>query len=286
MPHGLRVILMTGLLCVLILLNGQTNANALQLFDIKTQRPVSIETVAPTLAATQIVSVGERHGSRRDHDALQNILSAVLPHKKQLALGLEMFQHESQSELDAYLDGELDDAGLAAVFERDWGQGFSTVLPLLHFCRDNGIPLLGLNIPRDITRKVAARGFSSLDEDELSELPPITCTINPSYEDFLRSMLGDHHHETRSFTFFCEAQRVWDATFAVNALNYLAENPESTVFILCGSVHAWKPAVPSQIQQRAPETTQIIILPDIPPGAVMTTADGDYVLLDSPQGNP
>ncbi len=282
MPQGLRVALLSwAVFCFSTC--SVVHAGTLHLLDIAEQKDIAVNELAPRLASIGIVAMGERHGNRNDHQALQDILSAVLPHKKELALGLEMFQQSSQAELDAYIDGELDDSGLAEVFAHDWGDGFKSVLPLLQFCRDHGIPLIGLNIPREITHKIAARGFLALDEDELTELPPLTCNISPAYEDFLRSILGDHHHGSSSFTFFCEAQRVWDASFAANALNYLADNPESTVFVLCGSVHAWKPAMPSQIHERAPAVSQITILPDLPPGAKITTNDGDYVIIDEKQ---
>jgi hypothetical protein len=86
--------------------------------------------------------------------------------------------------------------------------------------------MVGLNVPRSITRKVAQNGFESLTPEEIGKLPPIVCRVDREYEEFLRRVLGSHGSES-GFRRFCEAQLVWDTAMAIYALEYLKSIPNA-----------------------------------------------------------
>jgi uncharacterized iron-regulated protein len=69
---------------------------------------------------------------------------------------------------------------------------------------------------------------------------------------------------------------------AIYALEYLDRNPASRMVILTGSVHAWKRAIPRQIETMRPDVTVSVILPalDGKEGkALLTAEDADYLVL-------
>jgi uncharacterized iron-regulated protein len=142
--------------------------------------------------------------------------------------------------------------------------------------------MIGLNVSRDITRQVARGGFQSLTETQRGQLANVTCSIDEEYMRYIRSVYGAHAHGQMNFTFFCEAQMVWDAAMAVHSLDYLKRNPEATVVILTGVGHAQKGAVPRQIRQRS-EMPVAVLLPEVPGSIEPSTVDvqdADYLLLD------
>jgi hypothetical protein len=51
--------------------------------------------------------------------------------------------------------------------------------------------------------------------------PNISCNVTSEYEAHIKSAYRDHAHGQFNFTYFCEAQLVWDTIMAINALNYL-----------------------------------------------------------------
>ena len=141
--------------------------------------------------------------------------------------------------------------------------------------------MVGLNVPRSITRKVAQNGFESLTPEEIGKLPPIVCRVDQEYEEFLRRVLGSHGSES-DFRRFCEAQLVWDTAMAIYALEYLKSHPERTVVVLCGMIHAWKKAAPEQATRENAEVEQAVVQPAVKgrwtPGSV-SKEDADYLIL-------
>jgi uncharacterized iron-regulated protein len=141
--------------------------------------------------------------------------------------------------------------------------------------------MIGLNVARDITRQVARDGFQSLSEEQRGQLSDVACSIDEEYMRYIRNVYGAHAHGQMNFTFFCEAQMVWDTAMAVHALGYLQSHPDATVVILTGVGHAQKGAVPRQIRLRS-QVPVSVLLPQIPGSIEPKTADlqdADFLLM-------
>ena len=96
------------------------------------------------------------------------------------------------------------------------------------------------------------------------------------------SRLGEHAHGKLNFTYFCEAQMVWDTAMAVYSLNYLEKNPNAVVVILTGVGHAQKGAVPRQIHIRS-KVPYAVILPEVSGGIdreTISANEADYLMLE------
>ena len=153
---------------------------------------------------------------------------------------------------------------------------------IFELARDRRIPMIGLNVPPEVTRQVARGGFQSLSEAQRGALSEVTCSVDEEYMRFIRRAFGAHANGHGNFTFFCEAQMIWDAAMAVHALDYLRAHPGTTVVILAGVGHAQKGAVPRQINLRAePPLPVVALLPEIPGRLDRRTADlqdADYLI--------
>jgi uncharacterized iron-regulated protein len=142
--------------------------------------------------------------------------------------------------------------------------------------------MIGLNVPRDITRKVSRDGFKSLSPEQKGQLAEVSCVVDQQYMNYIRQAFGGHGHGQLNFIYFCEAQMVWDTAFAVYSLNYLKDHPNAVVVLLTGVGHAQKGAVPRQIQMRS-EVPYTVILPQVSGGIdreTISSKEADYIMLD------
>ena len=145
-----------------------------------------------------------------------------------MAIGLEMFRRDSQADLDRWTAGELPPGEFEKVYARNWNYPWPAYSAIFEYARARHIPMLGLNVPPDITRQVARNGFQSLTETQRGALSDVTCSIDEEYMRYIREVFGAHAHGHGNFTFFCEAQMVWDTAMAVHALDYLRTHPDAT----------------------------------------------------------
>ena len=253
----------------------------LRLLDLAAGRDVSLAEAVPALAAADLVLVGESHGTRQHHDAQLAVIRALHEAGDPVCVGLEMFQRRDQAALDRWVSGGMDEEEMREVFFRNWGVEWPAYREVFLYCRDMKIPMAGLNVPREITRKVARQGFAALTPEEIGLLPPIACRVDPQYEAFLRNFTGSDGHQG-AFDRFCEAQLVWDAGMAAHALDFLNARPGLTMVVMTGSVHAWKPAMPDQLRRLAPQVRLVSMLPQASSrkdGEQPDTRDADYLML-------
>jgi uncharacterized iron-regulated protein len=277
----MRFVVLPLLLLSLFIPGAVLQAAEIAIWDVAGKAEISLEQAAEKFPTPGIVYVGEFHDNAAHHAGQLAVIQSLDKRKRPLAVGLEMFQHIEQSILDAWVAKALSEEEMRRAFARNWSQDWHLYRDIFLYCRDRRIPMVGLNVPRSITRKVAQNGFASLTPEEIGKLPPIVCRVDREYEDFLRRVLGSHGSES-GFRRFCEAQLVWDTAMAIYALEYLKSHPERTVVVLCGMIHAWKKAAPEQAARENADVEQAVIQPSVKgrwtPGSV-SEEDADYLIL-------
>ena len=201
---------------------------------------------------SRVFFVGEHHDNPHHHaNQLEVIREIHETAEKPLAIGLEMFATGYQKQLDMWVNGNLALDDFIKIYYENWDLAWVLYRDIFLYAREHQIPLIALNIPRVILRKVAQKGFASLEPGDMSHLPPgITCNVTPEYENFIQKVFGWHGKKNSSFNNFCEAQVLWDTIMAINVLKYSDLNPETKVVVLAGDGHSWKPGIPRQILLR------------------------------------
>jgi uncharacterized iron-regulated protein len=253
----------------------------LLLYDVARGEEERLSAVLQRLVEKRIILVGEHHTDETHHKAQLTIIRALHERGVPLAVGLEMFRADSQGLLDQWVRGEIGEEAFRRAYEENWGYPWPLYREIFEYARHKKIPLVGLNVPREVTQKVARRGFKSLSEREKGILPFVECKVDPDYMAFIRRAYGAHAHGKLDFSNFCEAQLVWDKAMAIHALRYLESNPDSKMLILAGTGHAWKKGIPEQLRQRS-SLPWAAILPFFSEGEdrrSMTDADADYLIL-------
>ena len=211
--------------------------------------------------------IGEHHNNPHHHENQLAVIREIHEKaEKPMAIGLEMFETGYQKQLDQWVTGSMDLDDFVRIYFENWDQPWFLYREIFLYAREHKIPLIALNIPQRVVRKVAQRGFKSLTMEDLAELPSgVTCDITPKYENFIQKVYGWHGRRNNSFANFCEAQVLWDTVMAVNILKFNARNPGTKLVVLAGEGHSWKPGIPYQVKSRKdlpitvflPETAQL-----------------------------
>jgi uncharacterized iron-regulated protein len=254
--------------------------DALQFYDLAAGQVVSENDFASRLTGHRFVLIGERHNKADHHQGQLAVLKLLAGRGVPMVIGMEMMRSDSQAFLDAWVAGTLAEAEFEAVYRDNWNFPWPLYRPIFLFARERRIPVIGLNVPRAITRQVAREGFDALSPDQRRGLPFVACRIDDAYMDYIRTAYGAHGHSRMTFDHFCEAQLVWDKTMAANALQYSRKSPDRTMVILAGTGHARKGGIPRQLAALGSRSYQVV-LPEVPAlldPTVSSVADADFLL--------
>lgn len=250
---------------------------------------LSREVVLSELATAAVIYLGETHDSPQDHEAQLDIIQSLYKQQPKLAIALEMFQRPYQPALDRYLRGEITDAQLQnqSQYDQRWGFPWKYYAPILRFAREKNLPLIALNTPTEVTRKVARQGLERLDPADQQWIPPLgeIDTQQPNYRQRLQEIYQESHHgsgSADSFEQFFQAQVLWDETMAAAIAEFLKTHPDFLVVVLVGQGHViYGDGIPSRVARRMsqlPQPFQQIILLLNPPdlGADASRPAADY----------
>lgn len=226
---------------------------------VSAQSNKSKSEILQDLTQVSIIFLGERHDNAMDHQEQLAILQALHRKNPKIAIAFEMFQRPYQFALDEYLAGTISEDQLQEKTEyRDrWGFDWNYYAPILRFAQRYRLPLIALNTPTEITRKVAVRGLSSLTPEEQRWIPPIAdiITDDPDYRRYLNQIYQQHQHgaqgNSQNFDRFVEAQVLWDETMAEAIAKFARTHPDYQILVLAGRGHIlYGYGIPRRVQRR------------------------------------
>lgn len=205
------------------------------------------------VAAARVVLVAESHDSADDHAVQLEILQGVSGNKP-TALGMEMFQRPFQPALDMFVAGAIDEAEMLEQTEWEERWGFATELyrPLWQHARDRGIPIVALNAPRELTKRIAKVGVEGLSDAERAELPELDLS-DERYRAWLKGVFKSHgaKMDDAALERFYQAQVTWDETMAEVAAAWSEAHPDATLVVAAGRGHIERDwGIPSRLRRR------------------------------------
>lgn len=249
---------------------------------------MGLEQLLPELSEKRVVFVGETH-DRYDHHLNQlAIVHNQYAHNRDLAIGIEFIQQPFQSVLDDYVAGRIEESEMlrqTEYFDR-WRYDFRLYRPIFSFARDNGIPLLALNIDRDITDQVKIDGMDSLSEAQRKQLPGEISREDVGYSERLKEIFELHPNATDAeFDRFMQIQLLWDESMAERAAVWLEANPQGNMVILAGSGHIiYGSGIPDRLKRRVEVSSSSVI--NLDQAAALEAELGDYVIMSAKQELP
>lgn len=241
--------------------SGAAQRPGFRLFDFNSRQTLTGAQVLQQLLKARVILVGEHHNVPAHHAAQLAILRYLHQAGRKVAVGLEMFRHDSQPQLDQWVDGRIAEDRFKLIYLNNWNYDWSLYRPIFLYARDQKIPMVGLNVPPNLTRQVAYHGFGSLTADQRGALEAITCDVTEAYRQFVQRAHDAHGHGGMNFERFCEAQLVWDSAMAIRAQEFLSNHPDYTMIILAGSGHARKMGIPAQLAKRS-DLSCLVVLPE------------------------
>ena len=269
----------------------KSGVNQVNVLDLKAIQPLG--SISSNLKTARVILVGESHTNYAHHlNQLAVIKSAYKNWGKNTSIGLEMVQADSQQQhqmvLDDYVAGKISEREMlrgVQWYDR-WKYDFRLYRPIFSFARQHKIPLIALNIPREITKRVSKVGIKGLNKAERSQLPKVLDKSNSAYVARIKQVFGMHAHggakaDGNEFNRFLEAQLAWDEGMAFNATKYLRNNPAKRMVILAGSGHLINgEGIPSRLDRQA-GTKSVVILSDVDENP--SAKQADYLLFSPKQ---
>lgn len=263
MSRSLRLL---SLLIAFLSLCAETGAHTI-ITRTSDGEKVTLPQLVHAASASDVVLVGESHDEPYHHELQLDLLRSLHSSKLPLAIGLEMMQSDYQEALDAWTGGELAESAMQEIFEKNWTDWY-LYRDIFVFARDKRIPMVALNVPLQIVRKVSQQGFGALTAEERKDLPAGTsCDLKNPQVAFLKKAFQSVPHHGRNgkmFSNFCEAQTVRNSGMAINATRYLGREPGRKLVVLTGIWHAVKYGIPDQLQRLGGKITCTVIIPETP----------------------
>jgi uncharacterized iron-regulated protein len=139
-----------------------------QIREVSNNRVIGFDEFLHQLTNADVIYLGEEHSNRSHVDAALRVMQGLLDRHRLPILGLEMFSWDGQPGLNHYLaDTTLPkDEFLKEVhWKKNWGGSYADYEPLIGFAQQHHSPVVALNPPRDLVRKVAKHGFTEARND-------------------------------------------------------------------------------------------------------------------------
>lgn len=263
---------------LITLLSGCSISKAIR---VENREVVDVKTMTDELRGSRLVFVGERHDVPAHHELQLDILKAIQAQGKPIAIGMEMFEDSTQRAIDAWTAGKVPESAFKKVFAWNWRNiSWSLYRDILVYARDNRIPVVALNAPREVVLAVSKGGFASLTPEQLRQLPEgIDASVTDEYLNFMKSFYPMHGRQGDSFRNISEAQMLRNKVMARHIGEYLKLHPDTSMVVIAGGGHAReRGGVPAELK----DLPYKIILPPIPSltAETVTTGDADYLLVE------
>ncbi len=216
-----------------------------QIFSAASGRALSFTAMAEDLGRARFVYIGETHDSLPNHDLQLRIVQALQERDPGLAVGLEMVPATSQEVLNKWSLGLLteDEFLRQARWYVVWNYHWGFYRKIFSLAKEKSIPLLALNVERDIITKVRMRGWDSLADEEKALLPRPDLS-NRDHRALMKAVFSAEELPPQMkgagfeavFEGLYRAQSAWDEVMASNSLK-ASEEGKRRVVVLAGSGH-------------------------------------------------
>lgn len=247
---------------------------------VQPQGELTLAGIMPLLAEKRVVYVGESHAKYGHHLLQLEIIEGLHKQGWDFAIGMEFFQQPFQWVLDAFIRGEMSEAQMLAESEwyQRWRYDYRLYRPLLQFAREQRIPVIALNVPKELTGKVSKKGYAGLTAEERARLPEEIDTSDEAYHQRLHEVFAQHEGKSEEdFERFKEVQLTWDEGMAQTVADYLKRHPNKKMVVLAGAGHLmYGSGIPKRVDRRIPVDYAIVL-----PGERLETSPGlaDYVVV-------
>ncbi len=256
---------------------------------IKVPKAESLKDIIDEIEDKKVIYIGESHTNYAHHINQLEIIKSLHKRGNIVAIGMEMFQRDFQSAIDDYLAGKIDKKSFlkrSQYFTR-WKYNYNLYSPIIEYAKDNSIPIIALNIRKEVIKKVTKGGIYSLSKEDREALPKKLDFTNISYREYLKNFFNSDIHsnamgdenstEKPDSNFVYQSQIVWDEIMAEGVVEYIESNSVDNFIVIAGNGHLKDSyGIPDRVKREL-NISSALILQDISP----TPGSADYVLYPS-----
>ena len=240
-------------------------SGAEEIFKLPEGEKISFQQLSNDLNRTRVIFVGESHDQIEHHQIQVKILEDLLARGREVVIGMEMFEKSQQPLLDRWSQGFLAEKEFLkeVQWETTWAMDYQLYKAILDKAKSHHLKVLGLNVQRDLVRKVAQNGIEKLLSEDKNKLPEMDLT-DPQHRAYIRSIYKGHHGgSAEDLKHFYQAQCLWDEGMAETLSEFL-KSPEAegkTILVIAGSGHiVFNFGIPKRLFRRNPAPYQTIVL--------------------------
>ncbi len=232
---------------------------SIEVLDVR--KKTNLVSILPDLLQKQVVLVGESHTSYADHQNQLAVIKALFPHWPKMGIGVEFIQSPYQNVLDDYVSGDLSDAQMLKKTQwyQRWRYDFRLYRDIFHYAKTNKIPLIALNTPTELIKKISKNGISGLNAQDRGLLPT-KIKASKTYRERLLKVFRQHAPaSSKGLNHFIDVQLAWDESMAANAAKAIRSGKVNQMVLLAGSGHVIRQAIPARLS-----LSTAIIVNDLP----------------------
>ncbi|MBO9475229.1 ChaN family lipoprotein [Shimia sp. R10_1] len=237
-------------------------------FDPRTGAALHHHDVIAQAAQAQAVLLGEQHDKAENHRWQMHVAAGLLALRSDLVMGFEMFPKRLNPVLQDWVDGKIAEPEFAERVEWGtvWGFDISLYMPLFHFCRDFGIPMLGLNCRRGLVTEVGKEGWDAIPEPDREGLTQ-AAPASAAYRKYLFDITGGAFPNRKAtspedpqFDRFVRAQQTWDRAFACRIAEIALSSSAPLVIGIIGRGHLeHRYGTPSQLVDQGVNNCRVLL---------------------------
>ncbi len=228
-----------------------------------------INSTLPKMKNERVLFIGEYHDNYAHHINQKNIIQKLYEKGLPIAIGMEMFQKPFQYILEAYISGEIDEKTMlkkSEYFSR-WGYDYKLYQPIMIYAKKHHIPIIALNLEKEITKKISKYGLNSLTHEEKNKIPKSLDFSDKAYKQRLVKVFNAPEHLAAmpkkyrpNPDFLYQSQILWDETMAETIANYLKKYPRTIMIVLAGNGHlAYFSGIPDRVKRRLDIPMRVIL---------------------------
>jgi uncharacterized iron-regulated protein len=236
-----------------------------EIFRLPEGDVIPFEQLLNDLERARVIFIGESHDQIEHHQIQVRMIQEFIAKGRDVVIGMEMFERSQQPTLDRWSQGLLTEKEFLKEVQWDmtWGMDYELYKGILDAVKSHTLRVLGLNVPRDLVRRVAENGIQGLSPEDRMRLPEIDLTDRQHRAYVATIFKGHEKGSAKDFENFYEAQCLWDEGMAESLSEFL-NSPQAegkTVLVFAGSGHiVFGFGIPKRFHRRTPFSYQAIVL--------------------------
>ncbi len=150
-----------------------------QIYETGAGKIVNLSDLVQAAGSADLIVIGESHDNYDCHVFQKDLIEALYQKYPRIIVGFEFFKREDDEALELWRNGQISESEL--IRKTGWYQktsyNYGYTRLIMDVLKKYRIKTIGLNVSRDILRKVSRKGFDSLSPDEKNCFPALRFLI-------------------------------------------------------------------------------------------------------------